>query len=100
MHTISTYPMKTEDANLKTIPALKSEFNCEVGLSDHTLGIGVAIASVALGATIIEKHFITDKRLGGVDSSFSADDKDMKLLVSDSNNAMKAVGNISLKLSN
>lgn len=95
----SDYPADVADSNLLTIPYLRSKFKCEVGLSDHTLGVGVAIASVALGATIIEKHFTTDKALGGVDSSFSADEEEMKILVNEAGKAMKALGKISLEMS-
>ena len=67
----SNYPSNPSDSNILTIPNMKKIFDCEIGLSDHTLGIGVPIASVALGATIIEKHFTKSRKLGGVDSAFS-----------------------------
>ena len=95
----SDYPADPSDSNLMTIPHMKQVFGCEVGLSDHTLGIGTAIASVALGATIIEKHFITDRSLGGVDAPFSADEAEMAQLVSEAANAWKALGKASFDLS-
>lgn len=61
----STYPATAENSNLLTIPHLQELFNCEVGLSDHTMGIGVSVASVALGATVIEKHFTLNRADGG-----------------------------------
>jgi len=67
----STYPATPEGTNLKTIPTMRDIFDCEVGLSDHTMGIGAAIASIPLGATVIEKHFTLDRSDGGVDSTFS-----------------------------
>lgn len=91
----SEYPALPEDANLLTIPHLRELFSdCEIGLSDHTMGIGVAIASVALGATVIEKHFTLDRKKGGVDSAFSMEPAEMKSLVEESTTAAKAVGKI------
>lgn len=95
----SDYPADPAASNLMTIPHMKETFGCEVGLSDHTLGIGVPVASVALGATIIEKHFITDRHLGGVDAAFSADVKEMTQLVAEATNAWKAIGSVSFDLS-
>ncbi len=89
------YPAKAEDINLKTIEHLKQSFNCVVGLSDHTLGTAVPIASVALGAQIIEKHFILDKSIKTADSFFSADPKELKELVDGSKMVYKAVGKVS-----
>ena len=91
----STYPASPENTNLKTIPHLKEMFNCKVGLSDHTLGIGVAIASVSLGATVIEKHFCLSRSEGGVDSAFSIEPQEMKLLVEECHRAFLAMGHIS-----
>jgi len=91
----STYPATPENTNLRTIPHLKQLFDCNVGLSDHTLGIGVAIASVALGAMIIEKHFCLSRAEGGVDSAFSMEPLEMKMLVEEVNRAYLALGTIS-----
>lgn len=90
----STYPATPENTNLLTIPHLKEMFKCEVGLSDHTMGIGVAIASIALGARVIEKHFTLRRSDGGVDSAFSIEPEEMKSLVIESERAFKAVGTI------
>ncbi len=91
----STYPATPENTNLLTIPHLKQLFDCNVGLSDHTLGIGVAIASVALGATVIEKHFCLSRVEGGVDSAFSMEPQEMKMLTEEVNRAYSALGNVS-----
>lgn len=90
----STYPATPENSNLRTIPHLRELFGCEVGLSDHTMGTGVAVASVALGATVIEKHFTLDRAEGGVDSAFSMEPAEMAQLVSDSERAWRALGGI------
>ena len=66
----SSYPSSPKSANLRTIPYLRNIFNCQIGLSDHTYGIGTAIASVAFGATVIEKHLTLDRDDGAVDSAF------------------------------
>ena len=96
----SSYPAKIEDSNLLTIPDLKQYFPyCKVGLSDHTLGIGVSIASVALGAEVIEKHFTLSRADGGVDSAFSMEPAEMKQLVAESNNAYKSLGKVNYELS-
>lgn len=76
----SSYPSDPVNTNLKTIPHMRQLFNCEVGLSDHTMGSGVAVGSVALGATIIEKHFTISRSDGGVDSEFSLEPEEMKIL--------------------
>ena len=91
----STYPATPEDTNLLTIPHLKELFGAETGLSDHTLGIGVAVASVALGATVIEKHFTLSRTDGGVDSVFSMEPGEMKLLVEETHTAWQALGRVS-----
>jgi len=90
----SHYPARPVDANLRTIPHLKDLFNCQAGLSDHTFGIGTAIASVALGATVIEKHFVLDRSEGGVDAEFSLEPKEMTQLVQETENAWLALGGI------
>ena len=90
----SNYPATPEGSNLLTIPHMRELFNCEVGLSDHTLGIGVSVASVALGATVIEKHFTLDRADGGVDSAFSMEPSEMKQLVSETERAWQALGEI------
>lgn len=90
----SSYPAKAEEANLKTIPNMKETFGVEVGLSDHTLGITVPIVSVALGAKIIEKHFILDKSIGGPDASFSLDPYEFKQMVDAVRVAEKSLGKV------
>lgn len=91
----STYPATAENSNLLTIPHLQELFNCEVGLSDHTMGIGVSVASVALGATVIEKHFTLNRADGGVDSAFSMEPAEMAQLVKDTERAWQALGRVS-----
>lgn len=91
----STYPASPENTNISTIPHMRDLFNCQVGLSDHTMGTGVAVASVALGATVIEKHFVLDRSEGGVDAAFSMEPDEMKSLVEETERAWKALGNIS-----
>ena len=88
----STYPATPENSNLLTIPHLRERYKCEVGLSDHTLGIGVAVASVALGATMIEKHFTLRRADGGVDSAFSMELEEMKELVEETGRAWESLG--------
>ncbi len=90
----STYPSTPENSNLRTLPHLREMFGCEVGLSDHTLGIGVAVTAVALGATIIEKHFTLARADGGVDSAFSMEPAEMKALVEESQRAQLSLGSI------
>lgn len=90
----STYPASPENSNLLTIPHLRELFQCEVGLSDHTLGIGVATAAVALGASVIEKHFTLSRSDGGVDSAFSLEPKEMAALVAETRRARQALGQI------
>ena len=96
----SNYPTTPEDSNLRTISHMKDLFNCKVGLSDHTLGIGVAIASVTLGATVIEKHFTLSRADGGVDSAFSLEPDEMAQLVKECNVAYTAMGKISYGITN
>lgn len=88
----STYPATADNTNLMTIPHLRALFGCEVGLSDHTMGVGVSVASVALGATVIEKHFTLRRADGGVDSAFSMEPTEMAALVCESERAWQALG--------
>lgn len=91
----STYPATPENTNILTIPHMRDLFKCEVGLSDHTMGIGVSVASVALGATVIEKHFTLSRAEGGVDSAFSMEPYEMADLVINAERAWQALGEIS-----
>jgi N-acetylneuraminate synthase len=90
----STYPATPLDTHLLTIPHMRELFNCEIGLSDHTMGIGVAVASVALGASVIEKHFTLARADGGVDSTFSMEPAEMSALVVESQRAWQALGRV------
>jgi pseudaminic acid synthase len=91
----STYPATAENSNILTIPHLRELFGCEVGLSDHTMGVGVSLASVALGATVIEKHFTLRRADGGVDSTFSMEPEEMAQLVVETKRAWQALGQVS-----
>ena len=91
----STYPAAAENSNILTLPHLRELFDCEVGLSDHTMGIGVAVASVALGATVIEKHFTLSRADGGVDSAFSMEPTEMAQLVAETQRAWQSLGKVS-----
>ncbi|QID32927.1 pseudaminic acid synthase [Pampinifervens florentissimum] len=95
---VSEYPTPYEDANLRTIPNMRETFGVPVGLSDHTLGIAVPIASVALGAVMVEKHFILDRNLGGPDSAFSLEPEEFKAMVSAIRQVEKALGKVSYEL--
>lgn len=88
----SSYPSTPEHSNLRTIPHLRELFGTQVGLSDHTLGIGVAVASVALGATFVEKHFTLRRADGGVDSAFSLEPEELSALVVETERAWQALG--------
>lgn len=89
----STYPATPENTNISTIPHMKALFpDVQIGLSDHTLGTGVAVASVALGATVIEKHFTLSRADGGIDSAFSMEPEEMKDLVLNTERAWQALG--------
>ena len=90
----STYPATPQNTNISTIPHLRQMFGCEVGLSDHTMGVGVSIAAVALGATVIEKHFTLARADGGVDSTFSMEPAEFKSLVIESERAWQGLGAI------
>lgn len=91
----STYPSTPENTNIRTIPHLRDLFACEVGLSDHTMGCGAAVAAVALGATVIEKHFTLARADGGVDSAFSMEPEEMRILVTEAERAWQSLGKIS-----
>ncbi|MBT8621879.1 pseudaminic acid synthase [Polynucleobacter paneuropaeus] len=91
----STYPAGPENTNILTIPHMRQLFGCEVGLSDHTMGLGVSIASISLGATVIEKHFTLDRSDGGVDSAFSMEPDEMTQLVIETERAWRSLGQIS-----
>lgn len=90
----STYPATPENTNLNTIPELRSAFGCEVGLSDHTMGVGVAVASVALGVTVIEKHFTLRRADGGVDSTFSMEPAEFAQLRAETERAWRGMGGV------
>ena len=90
----SSYPATPENTNLNTIPNLRETFGCEVGLSDHTLGIGVAVAAVALGASVIEKHFTLSRTDGGVDAAFSLEPHEFALLRQETERAWLALGKV------
>jgi pseudaminic acid synthase len=91
----STYPASAENTNILTIPHMRSLFDCEVGLSDHTMGAGASVASVALGATVIEKHFTLSRADGGVDSTFSMEPAEMTQLVLETERAWQSLGQVS-----
>ena len=91
----SSYPASPEGTNLRTIPHMRELFGCAVGLSDHTLGIGAAVASVALGAAVIEKHFTLSRAEGGVDAAFSLEPAEMAQLVRECRTAALALGAVS-----
>ncbi len=90
----STYPASPRDSHLRTIPDLREKFSVWPGLSDHTPGIGAAIASVALGATVIEKHFTLSRSEGGVDAAFSLEPAEMQQLVMECRRAWEALGDV------
>lgn len=95
----STYPATPESTNLLTIPHMKDLFDVQIGLSDHTMGIGAAIAAVALGARVIEKHFTLSRADGGVDSTFSLEPAELNSLVIESERAFLALGKVNYELS-
>ena len=94
LKTTSAYPAEPHEANLATISKLKEYFGCTVGISDHTLGIGVSVAAVALGATVVEKHLTLNRQDGGVDSAFSTSPEEFKNLVIEANRARESTGNV------
>ena len=95
----TSYPAPIEEANLIMIKEFQERFGIVPGLSDHTMGIIAPIVSVCYGAKIIEKHFIIDRTMGGVDSSFSLDEKEFTEMVTSVRNAEKSIGKIDFKLS-
>lgn len=95
----SQYPAKIEDANLKTMVDMKSKFGCKIGLSDHTEGDTVAVAAAAMGATVIEKHFITDKKIGGPDASFSMEPDAFEKMIIRIRDTESALGHVDYSLS-
>jgi N-acetylneuraminate synthase len=95
----STYPASPENTNLLTIPHMRQLYECPVGLSDHTMGNGVSIGAVALGACVIEKHFTLDRSEGGIDSAFSLEPEELQELVSETERCFLALGNINYELS-
>ncbi|WP_314000978.1 pseudaminic acid synthase [uncultured Paenibacillus sp.] len=90
----STYPATPENTNLNTMPHLKQLFDCQVGISDHTMGIGVSVGSVVLGGTVIEKHFTLSRAEGGVDSAFSMEPHEMEALVVESRRVWQSLGQV------
>lgn len=90
----STYPATPENSNVLTIPHLRTQFSCEVGLSDHTMGVGVAVAAVAHGASVVEKHFTLNRADGGVDSSFSLEPAELRALVVETERAWQSLGRV------
>ncbi len=88
----STYPASPENTNIVTMADMRERFRCHVGLSDHTMGIGTAVASVALGAVLVEKHFTLRRADGGVDSAFSLEPEELKSLVVESERAWQSLG--------
>jgi pseudaminic acid synthase len=90
----SSYPATPENTNIRTIPHMAQMFNCHVGLSDHTMGTGVAISAVAMGARVIEKHFTIDRSEGGVDSAFSMEPREFRSLVDETERAFLSLGEI------
>ncbi|MBI3096116.1 MAG: pseudaminic acid synthase [Rhodocyclales bacterium] len=90
----STYPASPENTNVRTIAHMRELFGCEVGLSDHTMGIGAAVAAIAFGAAVVEKHFTLSRAEGGVDSAFSAEPAEFASLVAETGRAWQALGSV------
>lgn len=90
----STYPATPENTNIRTIPNMREAFGCDVGLSDHTMGCGVAVAAVALGAVLVEKHFTLRRADGGVDSSFSLEPEEFAQLRTETERAWQSLGRV------
>ncbi|EIK93538.1 N-acetylneuraminate synthase [Pseudomonas sp. M47T1] len=90
----STYPASPLNTHLRTIAHMRELFGCEVGLSDHTMGVGAAVAAVALGASVVEKHFTLDRSAGGVDANFSLEPAELASLVTETERAWQALGHV------
>ncbi len=90
----SNYPATPENSNILTIPHMRELFGCEVGLSDHTMGVGASVAAVAHGATVIEKHFTLRRADGGVDSAFSLEPEEMAMLVTETERGWQSLGSV------
>lgn len=91
----SSYPASPKQSNIATIPHMEQLFKCQIGLSDHTMGSGVTVAAIALGATVIEKHFIMRRSDGGPDSTFSMEPEEFRTLVIESERAWESIGQVS-----
>lgn len=91
---VSAYPAPIEKVNLRTMVDMKERYGVKIGLSDHTIGLEVAIAAVALGATMVEKHFILDRAIGGPDAAFSMEKDEFKQMVDSIRNVEKALGDV------
>lgn len=98
LHCVSSYPAPDEDSNIRTIPHLGQAFDCVAGLSDHTMGSAVAVASIALGASVVEKHFTLARSDGGPDSEFSLEPQEFASLVTDCKRAWRALGSVGYDL--
>jgi N-acetylneuraminate synthase len=98
LHCVSSYPAPDETTNLRTIPHLGEAFGCVPGLSDHTMGSAVAVASIALGGAVVEKHFTLRRADGGPDSAFSLEPAEFSALVEDCKRAWRALGRVSYDL--
>jgi N-acetylneuraminate synthase len=98
LHCVSGYPTPAGDSNLRTIPHLAQAFGVHAGLSDHSLGVGVAVAAVALGAVMIEKHFTLRRADGGPDCAFSLEPEELAALVESTRTAWEALGHVSYEL--
>jgi N-acetylneuraminate synthase len=92
LHCVSAYPARHADANLRMIPRLSEDYGCVTGLSDHTLGTSAAVAAIALGACVIEKHVTLARADGGPDAAFSLEPQELSRLVQDCRNAWEALG--------
>lgn len=90
----STYPATPDNTNIATIAHMRSLFDCQIGLSDHTMGVGVSVGAVAVGATVIEKHFTLARADGGVDSAFSLEPDELAALVTETGRVWRAMGTV------